>query len=57
MMRISAARHLPPEQECLLQDVYYELCGADADAADLKDNKEPLQLFIEQLIYRDLYGT
>ncbi|OEH76188.1 mif4g domain-containing protein [Cyclospora cayetanensis] len=57
MLRLSAARHLPPEQECLIQDVYYQLCGGEGDASSRKQTKEPLQLFLEKLIFADLYGS
>lgn len=56
MLRLSSARHLPPEQECKLQEVYYELCETEAETGGRKETKDPLHLFIEKLIFEDLYG-
>ncbi|KAL8428458.1 hypothetical protein Efla_003274 [Eimeria flavescens] len=57
MLRLSAVKHLPPEQECLLQDVYYQLCGSESKEAAKKQPKETLQLFIEHLLFNQLYGS
>lgn len=57
MLRLSSARHLPPEQECRLQEVYYELCEGEGETGGQKETKPPLHLFIEKLIFKDLYGS